>query len=203
MPDIPQTVPAPLKVESPATWTVTGRQVRFDAPTVESIVPHDIAYQLNRAARWVGATTRPWSVLDHTLYCDEIGCEFYHASDQLRRYVLLHDAHEAYTGDIPMGLKKLIPEIKGVQARLDAAIRTLFGLGKMSDGTLWFVHRIDKMALQGEAKAFLAPGIYEAMIPLYGEAPRTLPQIRGRGVAIAEFKARCYEVGLRIAGEDE
>jgi len=209
MPDIPQTVPAPLREipkfsdETKGMVTVSGQWIDYLNPDPAAIVPQDIAVHLERNPRFQGATSRPWNGLDHTLYCDDIAVEVFHASDELRGDVLLHDAHEFATGDPTTGLKRCSPGICVVQARLDVAIRLAYGLGSLLEEQRALIKRIDTLALLGEAREYMGQRFRERLRERYGEPPAVRPTYRGRGVAIAEFKARCYEVGLRIVGEDE
>lgn len=74
----------------------------------------EIAERLSRIQRWNGRTTIPWTVLQHSVLAASLLPET--ASDYLRLTVLMHDAAEGWTGDIPRPFK--CPE----QADLERAI---------------------------------------------------------------------------------
>lgn len=144
--------------------TYSGRLLTPDSGHPSLI---DIAVGLSRQPRFGGQTTRWWSVLDHTLFCDELlqsRHRQYHGwgdlSSRYRLAVLLHDAHEALTGDIPSPLKT--PGMKAVQAQLDERI---FGAFYPGGYTAYLrsivvpdaVRDIDHRALVAEAYAFVNP----------------------------------------------
>jgi len=109
---------------------LSGALLDLAAPDWELISLADIAHALSVLPRWNGMRRRQISVLEHSL-------SVWQAAPQgLKLEALLHDAHEAYTGDItrPMQLAIawLAPDgaraIKRIQHRLDVAIarRVLF-----------------------------------------------------------------------------
>lgn len=85
----------------------------------------DIIRSLARLPRWNGNTTQPWSVADHSVWVaqrlKETG-----ASVEIQLAGLLHDAHEAYVGNIPSPLIK--EALTPVTERIDRAIEAVFGL---------------------------------------------------------------------------
>jgi hypothetical protein len=81
----------------------------------------DIAQGLGSICRYAGQCTRFYSVAEHCL----------HVSSATRHYkleALLHDAAEAFLGDVTRPLKQLLPEYKLIEASVDAAIVQRFGL---------------------------------------------------------------------------
>jgi len=98
--------------------TLSGRRVARDTADHPNLI--DIAVGLSRMPRFAGQTTRWFSVLDHTmfgLYLIEAD-PFSYRYD--KRWWLLHDAHEAMTGDVPTDLKG--EELRSIQNNLDARI---------------------------------------------------------------------------------
>jgi hypothetical protein len=80
--------------------THSGRLVsldRPDAPTLE-----DIALGLSRQPRFTGQTRIWFSVLDHSLFMYDMAQG---ETPDVQLAVLLHDAHESLTGDVPTGFK--------------------------------------------------------------------------------------------------
>lgn len=78
--------------------TATGRQVNLLDPDPESIVIEDIAAALCRLNRFTGHTTTFYSVAQHSVLVSE-QCRYSPLAG------LLHDAHEAYLGDVSRPLK--------------------------------------------------------------------------------------------------
>ncbi len=86
--------------------TFTGRHV----PISRHIGPDDIDFldvwtSLARMPRFLGHTRRPYTVLEHSLLVGEILVSR-HCSPEIILAGLLHDAKEAYIGDIPTPIKK-------------------------------------------------------------------------------------------------
>lgn len=106
------------------TWS--GKQFFPLEPRVEDIQFDDIAVSLSRTARFRGMTSEFYSVAQHCVLASR------HVAAGFALAALLHDAHEAYTGDIPRPLKQLLNEasdgaVKRIERRLDAVICDAFG----------------------------------------------------------------------------
>jgi hypothetical protein len=136
--------------------TYTDRVV---LPTIASPSLVDIAVSLSRQPRFGGHTRRWWSVLDHTLFCDELVQE---ETDHRfpRLALLLHDAHEAITADVPTDAKTT--GLKLLQADLDVAIMDAFFPDGLTGYNRWrdTVKRIDRVALVAEG-IVLGPPVEE------------------------------------------
>jgi hypothetical protein len=75
----------------------------LDIPTLE-----DIALGLSRQPRFAGQTAGLWTVLDHSHFAAAIAMGYSTPTTEvleLALAMLLHDAHEALTGDTPTDLK--------------------------------------------------------------------------------------------------
>jgi uncharacterized protein len=102
---------------------VTYKGTKFDYlnPKPEMINFEDIFRSLPRLNRFVGHSSRQYSVGEHTLYCavmaEQLG---YSPREQL--LVLIHDFTEAYVGDCPAPLKRLLPEFSIIEERVENAI---------------------------------------------------------------------------------
>lgn len=101
--------------------TISGRYVNILAPTPDMIDIQDIAHGLARQYRFGGHTKTPYNVLRHSLQV----C--WRVSIHNRLAALLHDAAEAYLGDIPSPLKAHLPEYKIIEDRLMGVIAQKFG----------------------------------------------------------------------------
>lgn len=84
--------------------TYTGRQFYpFDA-RVEDINIEDIAHSLSMQTRWMGHCKAFYSIASHSLACARIA-EKELASPEIVAWALMHDAAEAYVGDIIRPIK--------------------------------------------------------------------------------------------------
>jgi hypothetical protein len=162
--------------------TVTGRLVNPTNPSVDSINLNDIAWALSRIPRFAGhsITEIPFNVAQHSIYVAnlvealvhgrleiEIPREVQRAVNEIvlgeniaavLKKAQLHDAHEAYIGDIPSPIKK-IPELretfKLIERRLDAAIFSHFGLQEMTAVEHTVIKFCDKIAQAIEGYQFM------------------------------------------------
>jgi 5'-deoxynucleotidase YfbR-like HD superfamily hydrolase len=91
------------------TWMLTASGRRFDLADPESQVPNvdDVAAALAKICRFGGHTTRFYSVAEHCVHVSyAVGAAAGIAAHPgLLLLALLHDAHEAYTGDRVRPLK--------------------------------------------------------------------------------------------------
>lgn len=97
-------------------------------PTADMIHPIDIALSLARKGRFNDLSNRPFTVGQHLLLCDAIAQTHDEVkTDEDYLYILLHDAHEAYLGDLVRPMKALLEErapglVEGMELALDRAI---------------------------------------------------------------------------------
>lgn len=108
--------------------TYSGGRIHLIEPLPEEVDLVDIAHQLSLICRWNGALKCHYSVAQHCVHVSEI-CD---PKDALKG--LLHDASEAYTGDITRPLKYLpavYPVFKKIEKNLDNAIAKKFGLDSL------------------------------------------------------------------------
>lgn len=81
----------------------------------------DIAHGLSNICRYSGQCSRFYSVAEHSLYVCEV-------SDKFKLEALLHDAAEAFIGDITGPLKQLLPQYKEIEKNIENAIAHKFNL---------------------------------------------------------------------------
>lgn len=102
--------------------TRSGHYFDFLDPKPETIHIEDIAWGLAYTCRFGGQSLQFYSVAQHScLVADAVEIEHRFAA-------LMHDAAEAYIGDIVGPLKQLLPDYKVVEKRVEAAIAAKFGL---------------------------------------------------------------------------
>lgn len=84
--------------------------------------PAEIADGLAKCCRFAGHCMGFYSVAEHSLLVAEL------VAPEHRLAALLHDAAEAFTGDITKPLKGLLPEFKAIEDRIERAIFDRFGV---------------------------------------------------------------------------
>ena len=93
--------------------TITGRRINLLEMTPDDVSLDDIAGSLSHQCRWIGHVREPYSVAQHSVHVLEIArcmgtLEERHGTidRNLCGWALLHDAAEAYLGDIHGPLKQ-------------------------------------------------------------------------------------------------
>lgn len=105
-------------------YTFTGKALSLLAPDPDLIDIDDIAQGLSLQCRFVGQVGRFYSVAQHSVLCSYMS----EPGDALA--ALLHDAAEAYMGDVPRPVKALggMDRYLAVEAHLTTIILQKFGL---------------------------------------------------------------------------
>lgn len=81
----------------------------------------DIAHGLSLLCRYVGQCREFYSIAEHSVHVSET-CEDHALA------ALLHDAAEAFIGDVSGPLKALLPEYKRIEKTIETAIFAKFGI---------------------------------------------------------------------------
>ena len=102
--------------------TFTGRHVDPFNLNPREIVVEDIAHALSHIARFGGHAARFYSVGQHSLLV-AASCPPAH-----RRWGLLHDAAEAYLGDVPRPIKRRLPGYQELEDQVLQVIAARFDL---------------------------------------------------------------------------
>ncbi|MBF0270295.1 MAG: phosphohydrolase [Alphaproteobacteria bacterium] len=154
------------------TWiqTASGKVVDLINPDPRTVDPRDIAHHLALINRFNGATHTPYSVAQHSLLVADIvtarTAEF-RCDEDRRKLVLaalLHDAHEAFIGDLSRPMKEAMQRVcknqnplEVLQTAADVAVFCRFGLSwplKLHHAEL--IHEADMIALATEARDLMA-----------------------------------------------
>ena len=142
------------------TWlqTYTGKALDLLDPRADQIDPVDIAISLARTCRYHGMTLRHYSVAEHScLLHDWAVAEGLGSHAPLK--ALLHDAHEAYVGDLPSPVKRALSPAAldgwlDLTNAIDRAIAARFGLSTLHHPD---VKRADTRILLDERDALMGP----------------------------------------------
>lgn len=128
--------------------TASGRTVQLLAPKPEDIVVADIARALSQQCRFLGHLVAFYSVAQHSVLVSRLVPQ----EDALEG--LLHDAQEAYLGDVVSPLKHsaALAGYRALEAVWEATIQTRFGLKPMPESVReadGYLRRLEQQTLQG------------------------------------------------------
>lgn len=106
------------------TWinTLSGKHFSFTETDPATISIEDIAGALSNLCRFTGHVQDFYSVAQHSVYVSRL------VPPELALEALLHDAAEAYCGDVSSPLKAFLPDYQVIEHRVDQLIRDKFGL---------------------------------------------------------------------------
>lgn len=100
--------------------TSTGQYVDLLNPKPETIKVRDIAHHLSLTYRFNGATVYGYSVAQHSIYVSKI------VDPEFAFVALLHDATEAYLGDMVSPLKRCLDEYRTIEKNMWRVMAKLF-----------------------------------------------------------------------------
>lgn len=102
--------------------TQSGQIVDLHFPDMDSIKIDDIAHALSNLCRFTGHTKNFYSVAQHSVLVS------YLVPAKYALQGLLHDASEAYLGDVSSPLKHVLQNYRLLECEMQATINRVFGL---------------------------------------------------------------------------
>lgn len=175
------------------TWILTHSGKRLDllSPDPDVITAFDIAHALARINRFTGHTKVAYTVAEHSIRVAAL------VDPEWRLQALLHDAAEAYIGDISSPLKALLPAFAQIEHGIHHAICQRFGIGsalhpsiKQADLIMLATERRDLMPVHPDSWECL-----EGITP----APETIHPMPAEIVRIEFLNLLFDELAMRDA----
>lgn len=120
-----------MDLEKSRITTISGKRFYLADPQPEAMNMEDIIFSLSRICRY-GGHIHPryadeiYSVLQHCVYVLWIMRKLYPNNPHAYLWALLHDATEAWYGDIVSPLKRLFPEYRALEDRASVGVREAF-----------------------------------------------------------------------------
>lgn len=134
---------------TPEIITSSGEWFSFEEDTNSTIKILDIAHALSMMCRFGCHSPVFYSVAEHCVLSSSFAVA-QGKPRQIQRECLLHDAHEAYTGDMCAPLKRLCPEYQKIEERVQEQVLRHFNIGILSPS----VKDIDLGMLKAEHAKF-------------------------------------------------
>lgn len=133
-----------------------ARRIDISNITEDDICLQDIAHHLTKICRYGGALglNQHYSVAQHSIllaeYAKKVGYDI-----DVQRAMLLHDATEAYLGDIISGLKHLLPDYKKIEKNLHEMICKKYNIDSKGGLMNFVIKTLDSSIVLDEALAFM------------------------------------------------
>lgn len=125
----------------------SGSYFDFLDPAGSRFTLSDIAQGLGNTCRFAGQCARFYSVAEHCWHASHI------VPGNLRFAALMHDASEAFLGDVTRPLKSLLPAYKEIEATVETVIDERFALGGLANHPI--VKIADMQMLAAEQTAMM------------------------------------------------
>jgi len=143
------------KEQTPSSiTTLSGKWFDILNPEEYEYDVEEMATALSNLCRYTGHVNKFYSVAEHSVLVSRI------VPVSLRLPALLHDASEAYLGDVASPLKKLLPEYRAIEERVQAAIFKYFGLEYPMDTA---IHEADKRMYWQERQDIANNGVKDSI----------------------------------------
>jgi hypothetical protein len=148
--------------------TANGQEVdlAYTRPALMTLA--DVSHALAQINRFNGHCRRPYSVAEHSLLVlDIIEHLFAPASVHCRLAALMHDAHEAYVGDMATPVKHLVGEgWHQLEHRVERCLRSAWGLHVAAYEYAAMIKQADMIALATERAQLLppSPSLWECLV---------------------------------------
>lgn len=102
--------------------TIGGKEFKFFSPETHEFDIEEIAHSLSNLCRFTGHVKEFYSVAQHSVLTS------YFVPDNMRMCALLHDAGEAFLGDVSSPLKANLEDYKKIEEAVEKAIAKHFGI---------------------------------------------------------------------------
>lgn len=154
-----------VKIKGPTIMLRSGAYFDLEDPENSEINIEDIAHALSNVCRYTGHCCEFYSVAQHSVLVSLI------VPPEDAMAGLLHDAPEAYVGDVSKPLKILLPDYKLVERRVELAVFRRFGL---PDDLPISVEKADRILLRTEQRDLMGA---DSHIWTYTDGEKPMEQV--------------------------
>lgn len=124
---VPDTV---RRIIGPTILLYSGRYFDFEDPEGSIFDIGDIARGLSHICRFGGQCPRFYSVAEHSVYVSMV------VPAEHALAGLMHDAAEAFVGDMPKPLKVMCPDYVTIEKRIERTVLDRFGISMPLDSSI-------------------------------------------------------------------
>lgn len=134
--------------KGPTIMLASGKRFDLLDPAGSDFDIEDIAHGLAHVCRYAGQCREFYSVAEHSILVSDVVEDFAFEA-------LMHDAAEAFIGDITRPLKQLLPDYKALESEVELAIAERFNLRPEARNA---IKSADLRVLAAEQQQVMAPG---------------------------------------------
>ncbi|GAB1477744.1 hypothetical protein MASR2M74_02860 [Paracoccaceae bacterium] len=170
-------------------WTIEGT-IDLAALRPENLTAEKIGYTLAKTNRFGGRTREPWSVAAHSVLVERL------CPPALRPWALLHDAHEAFIGDMTGPAVDLLC-LCGTRSAVEHAVANAKGRLDRIIASAWKtpvrsmnedIRRADHAALLAEAWSFIGTRPQVSDPVLRDAVGRAMDQLDEWGALVVDWR---------------
>lgn len=172
-------------------WFVTysGRRFFPFDPHPADVELVDIAHALSLVCRFGGHCARFYSVAQHSVLVSHL------VAPSIALHGLMHDAAEAYVGDVIRPIKRELPGFDHLERRVSMAIEERFQLRKLEWSERQALKAADNIALVTERRDLVSPHVWKWNEDELGVVADRAPIVPlTPGDACAAFRQRFVEL---------
>lgn len=155
-----------------AMETFTGKMFDVFDPDPNEIDIFDIAHHLSLMTRFNGACKWFYSIAQHSILCSQHSKDYHYqrpSEEKLALALLMHDAAEAYVGDIVRPIKRSITDFKVIENKVMDAINERFDLPYVAEIRAYkaAVKEVDNRMLVTEKLQLMNPNVRWAIEDIF------------------------------------
>lgn len=141
-------------------WIATNSGMKWYVldPRPEDVRLDDIAHGLSLVCRYGGQCRQHYSVAQHSVLVSRVLAEWEPENYALQLHGLLHDAAEAYIGDVVRPLKVNLPLYRTLERSTELVIFRALGVPLLSDEQMEWVKAADDTMLVTERRDIVNHG---------------------------------------------